>query len=192
MDFKRYVNEIYLQEHVLREMRRSFSSSGVLKLEGFLKEEVFRELMKLLGDVRGEHVKVPNRYSYDEIRSLSWMERLFTSGEMIQFVRYLANGDFEEVALGMRGFGQGDYTLLYDSDSRAGTDFFFIFCDAWEDAWGGQMIYTENTEGGKTLVFPIVGNSFVVVRENEMGYFIKYVNHLAGKKRFILIKGRLK
>lgn len=191
MDFKKYVNNMYLQEDVLRGMKEAYLKSGeLLKLEGFLKEEVFSELVRLLKDIRGEHVKVADRYSYNVLNSLSGVEKLFSSSEIVYFVNSIAGKDFEDVDLKIFGFGHRDYSLLHDSETRKGTEFLFVFCDVWNDSFGGQIVYTDNKE--KSYIFPILGNSFILLDREGLGDFVKYINHLAGENRFLLIVGRLK
>lgn len=194
MDFKKFVNESYLDLRVLEEMKKSYFNNGkVLRLEGFLKEEVYRELVKLLGDIEGEHIKIANKYSYQSFNSLSGVEKLFLSKEFFDFANAISGENFERCELKIRKFGNKDYTLLHDSESEGnGIEFLYVFSGEWDESFGGQIVYTDNEENGRTLVFSIKENSFVLINSRCLRNFVKYVNHLAEKKSFILISGILR
>lgn len=190
MEFKKYVSGIYLDKKILEEMRKSYLEFGILKLENFLKEEVYSELIKLLKDIRGVHTKIADKYSYEEMGDLSGVGRLFSSKEFLDFANFITGKKFYNIKLNISRFGHRDYTLLHDLDEkREGVEFFFIFCDEWNDKKGGHIIYTDNEENGKSLIFPVLGNSLALINKRGLGKFVKYVNHLAQDKGFILIEG---
>ena len=170
-------------------MKTSYLQKGVLKLDGFLKDSVYNELIKLILDIKGEQVKIPDRCSYQEMGDLSGVGKLFSSKEFLSFVSIITGKSFSNVDLNIRKFENGDYTLLHDSDKiHNRTEFFFIFADKWNAEWGGQIVYTDLDE--RSFIFPVDWNCFCLInRDDELGRFVKYINHLAGKKCFILIEG---
>lgn len=51
MDFKKFVNDIYLNENTINQLKDSYvNSENILKLEKFLKPQIYEELIKLIGD----------------------------------------------------------------------------------------------------------------------------------------------
>ncbi len=189
MDFKKFVNGVYLDDKTLKEMNKSYLNSGVLKLERFLKDEIYSELSKLLKGLKGEHVKIADRYSYSEMGDLSGVGKLFSSSDFLNFTGKIAGKNFDKIDLQIFGFGHKDYTLLHDSeDDRKGTEFIFIFSEKWDKKWGGYIVYTDNED--KSLIFLPQGNNFALVNKEGLGRFVKYINHLAKEESFILVLGR--
>ncbi len=192
MDFKRFVNNLYLDENIQKEMRKIYLQSGVLKLEEFLKREVYNELIKLFEGIKGEKFKIADRYSYYARDDLNGVEKLFCSNEFLDFARTIIGEEFDKAELKIKIFGQGDYTLLHDSSYKEDKfEFFFIFCWNWDEKYRGEIVYTDNEENGRTLIFPVVGNNLVLIHKNGLGNFVKYINHLAENRKFILIRGVL-
>ncbi|MDO8508906.1 MAG: hypothetical protein Q7S27_04445 [Nanoarchaeota archaeon] len=190
MDFKRFTNEIYLDENTINQMRESYLQTGVIKLENFLKPEVYNELIKLIKDIRGEHVKIADRYSYEELGDLSGVGKLFSSKDFLEFVSKINGGEFSKVEYKILGFGHKDYTLLHDAEiDRKGTEFLFFFCEKWKDDFGGYLVYTDNED--KSLIFTPAGNNFVLINKDGLGGFVKYINNLAKDERIILVWGKL-
>ena len=190
MEFKKFVNEDYLNEDILEEMKKSYLDRRVLKLDGFLKDEVYDELVKMLMDVEGTKIKVADKYSYSKVDNLHGLERLFLSREFLELFDFIIDWKFEKCEIEIRKFKHGDYTLLHDSDERKGIEFIFIFTDKWDDSFGGQIIYTDNLNKGRTFIFSIKGNSLILIDRERLGRFVKYVNNLAGDRGFFLIFGR--
>src|SRR3989344_3654928 len=117
MDFKKFVNDIYLNEGAIKQMKDSYLNSGkVLKLEKFLKPQIYEELIKLIGDMRSEKLKIADRYSYEDLGDLSGVAKLFNSEDFLNFINSLSEEKFDKINLKISGFGHKDYTLLHDSE----------------------------------------------------------------------------
>jgi len=78
--------------------------------------------------------------------------------------------------------------LQESEENKKGIEFLFIFSKKWDEKWGGQVIYTNNKN--KSVIFPIIGNSFILLDKQNMGKFVKYINRLSSDNRFFLIEGR--
>src|SRR3989344_2833362 len=179
MDFKKFVNDIYLNENTINQLKDSYvNSENILKLEKFLKPQVYEELIKLIGDLRGIKLEITNKYSYEDLGDLSGVAKLFDSKDFLNFVNAISKEKFDNINLKISGFGHKDYTLLQESEeNKKGIEFLFIFSKKWDEKWGGQVIYTNNKN--KSLVFPIIGNSFILLDKQDMGKFVKYINRLS-------------
>ncbi len=189
MDFRKFVNGVYMNEEVVGQMKESYSQSGVIKLERFLKPEVYSELFNLVKDIRGDHVKIADRYSYEELGDLSGVGKLFNSNDFSEFISKISGKRFDEVNVNILGFKHRDYTLLHDSeDNREGMEFMFVFADKWKKEWGGYITYTDNEE--KSYIFEPEGNCFILIDKKGIVGFVKYINNLAKNEKFILVWGK--
>ena len=87
-------------------------------------------------------------------------------------------------------FSQKDYTLLNDSyTEKPGVDIIFDLTVGWDSAWGGTITYVNGT--GDALKLPVKPNSLMIIRrQKDEQRFVKYVNHLVGKRKrvFVIIK----
>ncbi len=190
MEFKKFVNENYLDKNTLEEMKKKFFNDHALRIDGFLKGEVYDELVKMLMDVEGIKTKIADKHSYSKVDNLHGLERLFLSREFLELFNFIIEEKFEKCEIKIRKFKHEDYTLLHDFDERKGVEFIFIFTDKWDDSFGGQIIYTDNLDKGRAFIFSIKRNSLILIDREGLGGFVKYVNNLAEDKGFFLIFGR--
>ena len=189
MDFRKFLNGMYINEEVVMQMKESYSQNRMIKLESFLKPEGYKELFNLIKDIKGEKVKIADRYSYEELGDLSGVGKFFNSRDFSEFISKISGEVINGVNVNILGFKHRDYTLLHDSeDDREGMEFMFVFADKWKKEWGGYMTYTDNE--AKSYIFEPEGNCFILIDKNGMGSFVKYINNLAKDERFILVWGK--
>ena len=117
------------------------------------------------------------------------IEKLFLSKDFLDFVNFICGKKYRKCSVWINEFQHKDYTLLEAfGQDREGDEFFVIFSDSWDDLFGGQIIYKTDDD---SFIFSINGNSFVLInKKKDMARFLKYINHLAGKKRFYVVDGR--
>ena len=167
----------------------SYLDNGMTRLDGFFNEDFYKEIFEKLRRNYGERVKLADRHSYEKLDAVE-LKGIFKDKEFLNFINLISCENFNNCEINVRRFGWGDYTLLHDSFVRKGMEFLLIFADKWDDKFGGYIVYTDNEE--KSFIFSIKGNSFILINKKGMRRFVKYVNHLAGKKNFFLVEGLLK
>jgi hypothetical protein len=90
-----------------------------------------------------------------------------------------------------RRFSHGSYTLLHDEETRSDAKRTpalraVLFLDDWDAAWGGELVFVKD---GETLlrVTPRANTLIIVEQRKDVHWFVKYVNHNAQKRSFILV-----
>ena len=166
----------------------SYLDNGLIRLDEFFNEDFYKDIFKRLRRNYGERVKLADRYSYEKLDVME-LDKIFNDKEFLNFINLISCENFNNCEINVKKFGVENYTLLHDSTGRKRMEFLLIFVDKWDDKFGGYIVYTDNEE--KSLIFSVKGNSFILINKKGMKRFVKYVNHLAGKKNFFLVEGRL-
>lgn len=187
-----FLNSLYSYEAVQAQMKTQFLSQkpSVLLLPDFLNKSVFSTLNKEALSSKGKEVFVPHQFSYT-LLDIPAMKTFFSSSSFIDFLRNVTGKKISKVNLEISQFAHGNFTLLHDDlNTKSRTEFFIFFGDAWNPEFGGTLCYTQ--ADGSPLIFEPKPNSFGILSlPNEWMSFVRYVNHFAGKKSFILVRGSL-
>ena len=176
------INKTYLDSNVIDQMKTSLAKNGFLRLDNFLDDKEYTSLLKELEKGKGKKLKVPDLYSYEKLDKLNG----FSFKEFFDFINEFYR--LKKRKINIKKFKWRDYTLFNDLDfgKKEYKSFYFV-CKTWKSDFGGSLIYTDKKN--KTLIFPVIGNSFFIVKTNEgKGKFVKYINHLAKKRSFFLIE----
>lgn len=83
-------------------------------------------------------------------------------------------------------FKHRSYTILHDKEKQKQGVLAFLFIDDWKEEYGGQIVFVKN---GRTLASftPRENTLLIVERKKGVKYFVKYVNHRAGKNALRII-----
>ena len=187
VNFLELVNDIYLNAAVVKQMKTAFKNTGVLRLDSFFNELKYKAIFDLFDSINGKKKKIADRFSFEEMNAHK-IKKMFASKEFISFISSIIGKKFYKIKVEVRRFRHRDYTLVHDFNSR-GIEFFMFFSKGWSDKLGGQLVYRD--VDGKSLIFNVRGDSFVLINSRSYRKFVKYVNHLAGKRSFVLIEGKI-
>ena len=184
------MNELYHGGSVGAELTSAFRKQGVLRLEQFLAGEAYVRFAQHHWNVQGTLTNRPDQHSYVTL-SPTLAHQFFTSSAFKTFLSTVAGKKITRITLSARAFGWKNYTLVHDEHaSKEHFSFFFCIAGTWDASWGGTLTYLTRNGEGQPLLFPLQGNCLCIVRQRkDMHSFIKYVNHRAGKERFIMIEG---
>ncbi|MDO8626834.1 MAG: hypothetical protein Q7K42_00065, partial [Candidatus Diapherotrites archaeon] len=105
---------------------------------------------------------------------------------VLEFVLGLLKENFSNAEIELLSFSNGDYTLLGDEPVKAKA-LAFLDLSNWNPEFGGFIsIVSGNSE---FLRLEHKANSFSVVRlPKDAKYFVKYVNHSAGKNKLQFVR----
>ena len=184
------MNNTYAGKDVSAELTSAFRKKGVLRLDQFLAGEDYLRFAQQLWNLKGTLTHRPDQYSYIALSS-ALAQQLFASSTFKTFLSSVVGKKITRIAHSTQIFGWKNYTLVHDD--HAGTErlaFFFCIAGTWDTSWGGTVTYLTGNGEGQSLLFPPQGNCLCIVQQRkDMHSFIKYVNHRAGKERFIIIEG---
>ena len=190
MEFNNAVSRVYLNKNVIGQIGNHYFKTEVLRLDGFLNELAYERLFDILKNFKFVRKNIPNKFSLGNAERVDEIEKIFSSIDFLNFINFITKKNFVRCNLRINEFQKGDYTLLdgFKQDKK-GSEFFFIFSEGWDDSFGGQVVYRINES--EDLVFSIMGNSFVLLNKGEdVGRFVKYINHFAGKRKVYLVDGK--
>ena len=168
-------------------MRWNYLDKKMLRLDGFFSNGFYKSIFEGIKRVNGERIKIAGRHSYEKLDVMK-INEIFKNKEFVNFINLISCENFNDYEINVKRFRQGDYTLVHDYIAGKGIEFLFILADKWDDKYGGYVVYTDNKS--KSMIFSIKGNSFILINKRDVGRFVKYVNHLAGKRSFVLVEGR--
>lgn len=184
------INQAYLTNAVIKQMKEAFASQGVLKLNDFFDNPFYLNFSQKLWKAESEHTEIPDKYSYNKINN-GILRGLFSDESFFELLNKILGKKAKKVEINIRKFGHKNYTLLHDEEIiDRDTEFFFIISGKWEANWGGNKVYSSGE--GEALVFLPEGNVFCLINSRNRQSFVKYINHHAGKESFILIEGKIK
>ncbi len=155
----------------------------------FFDNQDYLRVKKQVGKISLKREKKPLFHSYASASLSLELGNLFSSQEFTDFVLAVIGKKLNSSTARIYSFSARDYTLLNDTyNEKAGVDILFDFTEEWDASAGGQITYVDGT--GDALKLPIRRNSLMIVRrQKNVQRFVKYVNHIAGKKRrlFVLV-----
>lgn len=175
------INQIYLNDAVLKELKSQFRKNKVLKLDSFLVEEDYLAMKKSLGSSKMIHNKVPDTFSFSSVLRVKDL----VSWEFLDFLESVI-GTVTTVEI--KTFSHRDYTLLHDDVKRVKEKkAYFFLCDSWDELYGGNIVFVR--ERNDNFYIAPFGNSLVFVdKEKSTKEFVQYVNHRARKKSFMVVE----
>jgi hypothetical protein len=177
------INSIYLRKDVQSQMQQSFEQQKVLVLNDFLDMDGLNEI-KPLWNVKGKPECRADLYSYEKLPN----SKTFLKPEFLSFLANIVGRQPKKISLETRKFGHRDFTLIHD-EVKQQKRFVILYRNVqeWENAWGGQAVFTKNN--ATPLIFPLTNNQLVILAcDKDTFEFVKYVNNLAGEKRFLEVK----
>lgn len=182
------MNSYYLDKENLRMIGKEFEKIGMVRLDGFVEENLYEELKQEVLKEKFIREKTATKFSFSKSKSSLLAREIFDSPELKFIVENIIGKKFSNVKLDLRRFSHRDYTLIHDSKLKKNKfEFLFFICENWNSKWGGNKVYVLN---GKSYVFPPRGNSFILVEnKKDLKGFLQYVNHLCGRNKFYLIEG---
>ncbi len=186
------ISPAYLTESTQQEIALAFKRNGFIRLDQFFEGRSYLAFSQPLWDASGKAIVIPDRHSYTLLPP-SLASTPFMTPSFKKFLSTLVGKKITTITLTVQRFGWKDYTLVHDDEvGKEELRFFFLISGKWEVERGGILTYLTQNGEGEPLFFPITGNSFCIIRQRkDMHSFVKYVNHHAGKEKFIVVAGIL-
>ncbi len=184
------INKYYLENW--KEIKNSFLEKKdfpSVVLFDFFEMDAYRLIEKEISPLSFYHEKKPLFHSYTSANFPKVFEMIFSLPEVTTFITKIIGKKLIPKNARVYSFSAHDYTLINDSHKeKVGIDIILDFTERWDSLGGGQITYINGT--GDALKLPVKSNSLMIVRrQKKVQRFVKYVNHLAGKKKrlFLLI-----
>lgn len=187
------INPVYLKKEIGLEMNKVFKNEGVIKLSDFLNSENYLNLSLKLWNAKGRRVLIPDKCSFEELQERS-VKEFVSSKDFTNLINKIIGKEARVDEIIVKRMGWRDFTLIHDEEKEINKEekieFFFFISGKWDSKCGGSKIYNHD---GKTLVFSPESNSLCIIKKKrDMNSFIKYINHFAGKEKFIVVEGRIR
>lgn len=186
------INSIYLDKNNLKEIEREFSKAKMVRLDGFIEENLYEKLKKEVKKSLAHEKKIPDKFSFSSLEISRLTKQILDSEEMNYILENITCEKIKSVKIEARKFSHKDYTLLHDSEesSNSQIEFFLFISESWNPSWGGNKVYLKK---GKSFIFPPRGNSLIIVKKDrQTNSFVQYINHLAGNNFETIIEGTCK
>lgn len=112
---------------------------------------------------------------------------LFESPAFLAFVSGVIGKNVIGVKAKTYRFSSGHYTLIHgDIISDPGIDLVLDLTAGWDPDFGGSVVYVDGSGDYKAI--PPASNSITLAeRKADVQKFVQYVNHLATKKRYLIL-----
>lgn len=173
------ISEAYSER--INEIRKAFYSNKDLpsiQLYDFLDKKSYDDLKKKISKLKLARKTQAMQYSFSEA------EFEFDK-EIIDFVQSILKKKIQKTKL--LCFEWKDYTILNDEVlEKPGIDVIFDITDDWNENCGGSIVYVDGN-GEYTKITPSGNTLIIVERKKNTQKFVKYINHLAQKKRCFMI-----
>ena len=184
------MNSYYLDKKNLEIIGREFSKIKIIRLEGFIEENLYETLKREIGKNKFSHKKVPDKFSFSESKNSKLTNQILGSPELEYIVQNIIKKSVKVSGIKTKKFSHKDYAIIKDEpNKKEELEFFFFICESWNPIWGGNKALIKKE---KTFVFPPGGNSFILAqKEKDAKEFTQYVNNLSTNRSFIIIEGKL-
>lgn len=180
------VADMYRVPQTIKALSNALRTDGFVQLDHFVPDEQYLELANYAWG-NGKQVLRADQHSYAEV-SPALFQQVFSSTEMKEWLGHIVGNKVQKVSLSVRQFSHRDFTLVHDVQEGGKAGFFFIFAGMWDVAWGGTL--TVNRGALPALEVGLKGNRLFLMRSRAGWHpFVQYVNHLAGKERFVIVQG---
>ncbi len=170
------INKKYLDN--IEQIRKVFYANKEIQLSDFLGKKSYEEFKKKINKIKLAKKVQPMCCSYDEAE-------ISLPKDIADFIFLILKKKIEKARL--LCFKWKDYTILNDEViEKPGIDVVFDLTDNWNNNAGGSIVYVDGS--GEYTKIPPSGNTLIIVeRKKNVQKFVKYVNHLAQKKRCFII-----
>lgn len=169
------INPLYTDPEVLNAIRAAWRADRSVALKSFLDDEELKTTVRAYG--RGwKRAYIPDRHSHE-----THTRRLPRIAATVKAI----TGRFP-LSESSRRFSHRDYTILHDQDAQRPGIVALLFLEDWDEEWGGYIAFVKH---GKTLLkfTPRRNTLLIFERKDGVRYFVKYINHRAGRRRLTAI-----
>ncbi len=186
-----WVNSVYLSEAGLDAVHNAFQKHGYVQLQKFFTPEVFAKLQSFIRKSSWKQYCLPDvvKCSFAQCPKKVW--KLLFSSEFRVFIEIITGFKSKKPSISLCRFSHGDYSLLNDKvASKKGILFEIEFSESWNESYGG---FTSVLSKGAEIVriCPPQNTLTIIQSDKKMQSFVKYVNHKAGTKKRVFIRGML-
>ncbi len=174
------INDYYNKN--IEHIQQAFSTDGHVVLFDFFDEESYNVIKDTATKTKLQHEKNPLTHSYAKAETSILPDNLF------KFVSIIINKKINSPKQTLLQFKHKDYIILNDTTTQPpGVDIILDITENWNEAWGGSIIYTNNSEDYTKI--PIQQNTVTIVKRNNTQRFVKYINNKAQnhKRIFVII-----
>ena len=168
------INEFYFEKEMLHAIRKAFKEQRRVALQDFTKFSKNKLTSKW------SDAYAPDKYRFKTHAAIPLQQ------DIAMFVRMITGKT--PLNQGVRRFSSGDYTILHDKEPQTPGIIALLFLEDWNEQRGGKIILMK--EGETIASFTPQKNTLLIFeRKNKERYFVKYVNHKAGKNTLTIISG---
>ena len=177
-----WINSYYLDRGVVEEMKRKFQKDKQVLLSGFLRTDAYHKALALAQSAKFKRTFVPDEMSCafamkpDALLSFLASEKFVAYIELITGIKSGKRAFYTE-------FKAGDYALIKDLP-QTWKLVTHLFISPWNPEWGGRLVWRD-VRGNHLYTEPVPNCLLLTKNQKHLRGFVQYVNHHAGKHRFI-------
>eukprot|EP00941_MAST-03F_sp_MAST-3F-sp1_P004599 g4599.t1 len=190
VDLSQYINPIYLDKENISNIRDGFVKHSSHMLRDFLRKDKLDNLVeKIRGSTDFERVAFPQHQWYYRTKLEEW-KRFFLSKEFGKWLESVTTLKIEKGSSEARKFKKGNYTLIDDEDFNNQTTLDVVLNlseGEWGENTGGFMTYLAEEEELLTVPCDEINSLCIVLRDEGVGRFVKYLNGTAPSDRIDIV-----
>lgn len=184
------MNETYLDSKTTTQIHDAFCEDEKVPsvlLSDFLGIDFLPIVKKEVDSLSFTQDDSPLYHSYHIADLPGSLLELFESKAFLDFVSGVIGKNVTGVKAKTYLFSSGHYTLIHDDVVLdPGIDLVLDLTAGWNPDFGGSVVYVDGSGDYKAI--PPASNSITLVeRKAGVQKFVQYVNHLATKKRYLIL-----
>lgn len=159
-----------------------------LQLRNALRPAIWKKWWAELHHAPWKKECIPDLFSYSTTPVSQDMETFFCSSLFRDRLFLLTGKKVNQLHVQLLAFSHGDYLLLHDTLKQpSGTIFFLELTQKWQHLWGGFTSFVKQQE--LIRLYPVPNSLTIFQQENNVNYFVKYVNFYAKNNKRIVLQG---
>ena len=186
------INPLYRTAITHQQIKTAFfnNTPPSIQLQNFLSPKFYQTILKKTKKVTWKPKTILDQYKYHIARPPKELLQVFQSPTFTNLISSVFNKKITCTELELCAFGHKDYTLLHDKiHPFEGIILELELTPLWNKKWGG---YTSYVRAGEELLRnnPTPNTLTIIHQQKKVFNFTKYINHFAGKKKRIVLRGK--
>ena len=178
------INNYYSNKEVINEISKVILKEGKVELQKLLEEWYYKQLLEDIKILKLKKKYIPQfyRYEYSTFKD----KKLILLMEYFLFKIFKKDIKFYEARLLL--FKHKDYVLLNDQiNERNGIKLILDLTKGWNEESGGYTLFVKDNKE-MLKIKPNNNTLTIIITDNKMKSFVKYINHKAQDKKRIFIE----
>ncbi len=178
------INKYYLNLEIINKIVGVINKEGKVQLQKFLSDIYYKELLCNIKNLKLKKKYKPELYKYDCFNIKD--KKLILLIEYFLFEIFKKKVKFHNAQLFL--FKHNNYTLLNDNINETnGINVILELTEKWNKKYGGYTSFIKNNQE-ILRINPVKNSLNIIITDDKMKSFVKYVNHKTKDRKRIFIE----